>query len=139
MGKFIAEKTVKLMAQSGRPIKGAKVNVLGLTFKENCPDIRNSKVPDIIHELQGYGIEVHTHDPLAEKSEAMHEYGLELSNWDQLPQADAMIFAVAHREYAEMPIEILLSRIRENGVVVDVKSSLDPSDAAARGMAFWRL
>ena len=139
MGKFIAEKTVKLMAQGGRPIKGAKVNVLGLTFKENCPDLRNSKVPDIIRELQNYGIEVYVHDPLAEKAEALHEYGLKLSSWNELPEADAMILAVAHGEYGEMPLATLLSRVQNTGVVVDVKSTLDLSAIAAHGITCWRL
>ena len=78
MGKFIAEQTVKHMIRNGSPVKGAQVNVLGLTFKENCPDIRNTRVIDVIHELQSYGIDVHVHDPVADAAEARHEYGLEL-------------------------------------------------------------
>jgi hypothetical protein len=94
MGKFIAEKTVKLMIQSGSNIKGARVNVLGLTFKENCPDLRNSKVPDIIRELQSYGCNVHVHDPVAESAEAEHEYGVKLTPWAQLPRANAIVAAL---------------------------------------------
>ena len=99
MGKFIAEQTVKHMIRSGSPVKGAKVNVLGLTFKENCPDIRNTRVIDVIHELTSYGIEVHVHDPVADAAEARHEYGIELETWESLPRANALVVAVAHREF----------------------------------------
>jgi len=139
MGKFIAEKTVKLMITAGLSIKGAKVNVLGLTFKENCSDLRNSRVPDIVHELQSYGIEVHVHDPLAGKAEALNEYGLTLENWDELPRAEALIVAVAHKEYGEMPEQALLSRVREAGVVIDIKSSLNLPTLRAGGLSCWRL
>ena len=139
MGKFIAEKTIKLMIKAGLSIKGAKVNVLGLTFKENCSDLRNSRVPDIVHELQSYGIEVHVHDPLAGKVEALHEYGLTLENWDELPRAEALIVVVAHKEYGEMPEQILLSRVRKAGVVIDVKSSLNLPALRAGGLSCWRL
>ena len=139
MGKFIAEKTIKLMIKAGLSIKGAKVNVLGLTFKENCPDLRNSRVPDIINELKSYGIEVHVHDSLAEKSEARHEYGVDLENWDELPRAEAMIVAVAHQEYGKMPQQTLLSHVREFGVVIDVKSSMNLPALEAQGLSCWRL
>jgi UDP-N-acetyl-D-galactosamine dehydrogenase len=139
MGKFIAEKTVKMMVRSGSSLKGAKVNVLGLTFKENCPDLRNSRVPDIINELKSYGIEVHVHDPLAEKSEALKEYGLALEHWDELPRADALIVAVAHKEYGEVPEPILLSRVQKSGVIIDVKSSLNLPALEAQGPSCWRL
>jgi UDP-N-acetyl-D-galactosamine dehydrogenase len=139
MGKFIAEKTIKMMVRAGSGIKGAKVNVLGLTFKENCPDLRNSRVPDIINELKSYGIEVHVHDPLAEKSEALKEYGLTLEHWDELPQAEALIVAVAHQEYSEVAQQTLLSRVQDSGVVIDVKSSLNLSALEAQGLSCWRL
>jgi len=96
MAKFVAEQTVKQMIKAGSQVRGAKVNVLGLTFKENCPDLRNSKVADLIHELQTYGIEVHVHDPVADPAEARHEYGLELEGWESLPRADALVAAVSH-------------------------------------------
>ena len=95
MGKFIAEQTIKQMIATGSSIKGARVNVLGLTFKENCGDLRNSKVIDIIHELQSYGVEVHVTDPQADVEEALHEYGVKLQRFDDLPQADAIVAAVA--------------------------------------------
>jgi UDP-N-acetyl-D-galactosamine dehydrogenase len=139
MGKFIAEKTLKLMIRAGINIKGAKVNVLGLTFKENCPDLRNSRVPDIINELKSYGLDVHVHDPLATKEEAQHEYGLALETWDELPQAAALIIAVAHREYGDLPLQTLVSRVQAVGVVIDVKSSLDLPQLEAMGYCCWRL
>jgi UDP-N-acetyl-D-galactosamine dehydrogenase len=139
MGKFIAEKTIKLMIKAGLSIKGAKVNILGLTFKENCPDLRNSRVPDIISELKSYGIDVHVHDPLAGKADALHEYGLTLQNWDELPKAEALIVTVAHKEYVEMQEQTLRASLHEFGVVIDVKSSLNLPALEARGVSCWRL
>jgi len=139
MGKFIAEKTVKLMAQAGSPIKGAKVNVLGLTFKENCADLRNSKVPDIIRELESYGMEVHVHDPLADARQAAHEYGIALRSWDELPEADALVLAVAHDVYRAMAEAVLGAKLGAHGCVVDVKACLDGSVLRQAGFALWRL
>ena len=139
MGKFIAEKTVKLMIQAGISIKGAKVNVLGLTFKENCPDLRNSKVPDIIRELQSYGIEVAVHDPIADAAEAMHEYQLALSNWNKLSAAEATIVAVAHREYFALEQTGISAIVRSGGVVFDIKSILDSAALAEQGYVCARL
>lgn len=139
MGKFIAEKTVKLMIKAGSSIKGARVNVLGLTFKEDCADLRNSKVPDIIRELQSYGIEVGVHDPSASAAEARHEYGVELLAWEDLPQADAVVLAVAHKEYRQLTIDGLSLHLKAGGGVVDVKAVLNPVDVQAAGYVFWRL
>jgi UDP-N-acetyl-D-glucosamine/UDP-N-acetyl-D-galactosamine dehydrogenase len=86
MGKYVAEQTVKQMIQAGFPVKSAKINVLGLTFKENCPDLRNSRVIDVVRELQSYGADVYVHDPVADVAEAMHEYGVTLTSWDSLPR-----------------------------------------------------
>ncbi len=139
MGKFIAENTVKLMARQGSPIKGAKVNVLGLTFKENCADLRNSKVPDIIRELESYGIEVHVHDPAAGAAEARHEYGIELKAWDQLPVADAIVLAVAHQEFVAMTPPQLAARLGKGGCLIDVKSVCAAEDYSCLGIKVWRL
>src|ERR1035437_588372 len=98
MGKFIAEQTVKQMIAAGSYVKGAKVNVLGLTFKENCADLRNSKVADVINELKSYGVEVFVHDPYADPEEALAEYGVNLLAWADLPSADAIVAAVSHRQ-----------------------------------------
>jgi len=140
MGKFVAEQTMKRLGQLGRPVNELKVSVLGLTFKENVPDLRNSKVPDIIKELQEYGVQVVVHDPLADSEEAVAEYGLHLSEWGSLTNADGIVLAVAHQAYVEMgPQKILdLLRSREQGVVIDVKSILDQSKLP-KSLAYWRL
>ncbi len=139
MGKYVAEQTVKEMIAAGSSIKGASVIVLGLTFKENCPDLRNSKVIDVIHELQSYGCKVHVHDPVAASAEAEHEYGVQLESWDQLPVADAIVAAVAHSEYLEMPLPKLLGKLTPGGVFSDVKSSYNPAALLEAGVRLWRL
>jgi UDP-N-acetyl-D-galactosamine dehydrogenase len=139
MGKFIAENTVKRMIQSGCSIKGARVNVLGLTFKENCPDLRNSKVPDIIAELKSYGIDLTVHDPVADPVEARHEYGLDLSEWDALPVADAVVVAVAHDAYRNMGLPVILKKVRDHGAMIDVKALFSDKDPALVGLSVWRL
>ena len=139
MAKFIAEKTVKEMIKAGFHVKGAKVNVLGLTFKENCPDLRNSKVADLIHELQSYGLEVHVHDPVADPKDALHEYGLKLEPWEDLPRADAIIAAVSHREFLAKPFADFQPKVVEKGCFIDVKSQFDQTALCAEGLNVWRL
>ncbi|HMM86453.1 nucleotide sugar dehydrogenase [Azohydromonas sp.] len=139
MGKFVAEQTVKHMIAAGSYIKGAKVNVLGLTFKENCGDLRNSKVIDIVRELRSYGVEVHVTDPLAEPEEAMHEYGVRLERFDDLPRADAIVAAVAHREYMDLGLEDFGRKMVKGGAFIDVKAAFDPKDFEAAGYKVWRL
>jgi UDP-N-acetyl-D-galactosamine dehydrogenase len=139
MGKFIAEQTIKNMIASGSYIKGAKVNVLGLTFKENCGDLRNSKVIDIIKELRSYGVEIFVTDPQADVEEAMHEYGVHLSTWDDLPRADAIVAAVAHREYASLSVEDFGKKLVKGGAFIDVKAAFDGNAIQAAGYKLWRL
>ncbi len=139
MAKFIAEQTVKHIINSGGQVKHARVNVLGLTFKENCADIRNTKVVDIIRELQSYGVDVFLHDPVADAAEARHEYGVTLTDWAELPQADAIVMAVAHNEYAGMDQRTLLSKVIRGGCFIDVKSKFDQAALEAEGLAVWRL
>jgi UDP-N-acetyl-D-galactosamine dehydrogenase len=139
MGKFVAEQTIKQMIASGSHVKGAKVNVLGLTFKENCGDLRNSKVIDIIRELKSYGVDVHVSDPLADPEEAMHEYGVRLERWDDLPQADAIVAAVSHREYQELGPAALARKVVAGGAFVDVKAAFDAQALQAAGLRVWRL
>lgn len=139
MGKFIADKTIKLMAQAGSPIAGARAVVLGLTFKENCPDLRNSRVLDIVHELESFGVKVDVHDPVADAAEAAREYGIQLQGWDALPRADALVMAVAHESLRQMPIGRLSSLVKPGGVVVDVKACLDAEGLLAAGLKLWRL
>lgn len=139
MGKYIAEQTVKQMIHAGSPVKGAKVNVLGLTLKENCADLRNSKVIDVIRELQSYGVQVAVSDPWADTAEALHEYGVELVAWERLPQADAIVAAVAHREYAQLAVSDLAPKLVVGGTFVDVKAAFDPQALRAAGYNVWRL
>jgi len=139
MGKFIAEQAVKRMIRAGSPIKGAKVNVFGLTFKEDCPDLRNSRVIDVIRELQAFDIDVHVHDPVADAAEAKHEYGVTLEPWDALPRADAIVAAVAHKEFGTLPISALLGKVIEGGCFIDVKSRFDAAALRTAGLTVWRL
>ena len=139
MGSHIARKTVQQMIHAGRNIKGARVNVLGLTFKENVPDIRNSKVIDIIRELQEFGVETYVHDPLAAPDDALHEYGLKLCDWDSLPAADALVLAVPHQQYLGMETAELLKKVVRRGCIIDVKSVLDAETYRREGLRLWRL
>lgn len=140
MGKFVAEHTMKLLSHSSRPANELRVGVIGLTFKENVPDLRNSKVPDIISELREYGIEVLVHDPIAESEEAEAEYGIHLIEWKEMKDLDGLIVAVAHKKFSDMSVVDLLKPLRnqKQGVVIDVKSILDPSRIPA-SIKYWRL
>lgn len=139
MGKFVAEQTIKQMIRHGHSIKGADVIVLGLTFKENCPDLRNSRVIDVIRELQSYGVNVHVHDPIADSAEAVHEYGVALTPWDKLPRAGAIVAAVSHSEFAQRPMSDYQGKLAANGVISDIKCQFDPATVAAAGINLWRL
>ncbi|MGC3963757.1 MAG: nucleotide sugar dehydrogenase [Rhodocyclaceae bacterium] len=139
MGKYVAEQTIKQMIAADQPVKGARVIVLGMTFKENCPDIRNSKVIDVVRELQSYGVNVRVHDPIAVSAECEHEYGVGLTKWDELPTAGAIVAAVSHREYREMGLPKILEKLARGGVFVDVKSSYDEAALAQSGAVAWRL
>ena len=140
MGKFIAEQTMKRLSQLARPVNDLKVAVLGLTFKENVPDLRNSKVPDIIQELREYGVQVLVHDPIAQPEEAVAEYGIHLQQWNDLKNVDGLIVAVAHRAYAKMSLQELLKPLRnqQEGVLIDVKSLLDRTKISP-SLKYWSL
>ncbi len=140
MAAYVAQQTIKQMIGNGTNIKGAKVIVLGLTFKENCSDLRNSKVADLVKELQDFGCEVHVHDPLAEPEQAQHEYGITLSEWGQLPQnADAIVAAVSHAKYTTQPAAKLLALLKPGGVFIDIKSAYSREAITAAGACLWRL
>jgi UDP-N-acetyl-D-glucosamine/UDP-N-acetyl-D-galactosamine dehydrogenase len=139
MGKYVAEQTVKQMIQAGFPVKSAKISVLGLTFKENCPDLRNSRVIDVVHELRSYGADVYVHDPVADAGEARHEYGVTLTSWDGLPRAHAVVMAVAHREFAARPVMQYVAKLEPRGLFVDVKCQADAASLRAQGISVWRL
>lgn len=139
MAKYVAEQTIKQMIATGAWIKGSKVNVLGLTFKENCGDLRNSKVADIVSELQSYGVEVFVHDPMVSAEEAVHEYGIRLSSWDELPQADALVAAVAHQQFVSLQQHEIAEKLRSGGAFMDVKAAFDREKLEQAGFGVWRL
>ena len=139
MGKFVAQEVVKELSKNGVVIKGAHVNVLGLTFKENCPDLRNSKVIDVIRELESYGVTVHVHDPVADSAEAVHEYGVQLTPWEHLPKASATVLAVSHAEYKAHSVDEYAAKLAPGGLFVDVKCAMDATALKARGLHVWRL
>ncbi|MEP6678786.1 MAG: nucleotide sugar dehydrogenase, partial [Betaproteobacteria bacterium] len=139
MGKYIAEQTVKQMIRAGFPVKGGRVNVLGLTFKENCPDLRNSRVIDVVRELDSYGVTVHVHDPVADAQEALHEYGVHLTPWNELPRAHAIVAAVGHTEFKQRAVDDYVEALEPGGLYVDVKCQADQAALRARGIDVWRL
>jgi UDP-N-acetyl-D-galactosamine dehydrogenase len=140
MAAYVAQQTIKGMINNGGTVKGAKVIVLGLTFKEDCSDLRNSKVADLVKELKEFGCDVSVHDPIAESAEAEHEYGISLTPWEQLPgDADAIVAAVSHKEYKAMSLAELTARLRKGGVFTDVKSAYDQVAIKAAGFNLWRL
>jgi UDP-N-acetyl-D-glucosamine/UDP-N-acetyl-D-galactosamine dehydrogenase len=138
MGAYIAQKLVKMLIEQDRPVKQGRVGVLGLTFKENVPDLRNSRVPDIVRELRQFGIEPVIHDALADADEARHEYGLELASLDAFRDLDGLILAVPHRAYLERGPGGLCDMLVSGGVFVDVKSAMQPEDLRT-SYAYWSL
>jgi UDP-N-acetyl-D-glucosamine/UDP-N-acetyl-D-galactosamine dehydrogenase len=138
MGAHIANKLVKLLIHQGSAVKGARVGILGLTFKENVRDLRNSKVPDIAAELKAFGIDPLVHDPLGDPKEAHHEYGLNLSRLEDFSRLDALVFAVSHKAYLELPRARLFGMLKDGGVFIDVKSVFSPS-FVERGIEYWSL
>jgi len=140
MASYIAQQTIKQMISNDTNIKGSRVIVLGLTFKENCSDLRNSKVADLVKELEEFGCEVHVHDPLAEQDQALDEYGITLREWDQLPQnADAIVAAVPHEEYTTQSVASLLAPLKFGGMFIDIKSTYLPETIKSTGARLWRL
>ena len=139
MGKYIAEQTIKRMILRGFDVNREPVIVLGLTFKEDCPDIRNSRVVDVIRELQSFGATVFVHDPLADPAETEHEYGLRLTAWDDLPRAAAIVAAVSHKVFLQRPVEEFVGKLAPRGIYVDVKSRADAGALRAREIEVWRL
>jgi UDP-N-acetyl-D-glucosamine/UDP-N-acetyl-D-galactosamine dehydrogenase len=138
MGKYVAEQTVKRMIAAGSAVKGAKVNVLGLAFKENCADVRNSKAADVVAELAAYGVAVHVHDPVANAEEAEREFGIVLRRWDELPRAEALVVAVAHRAFLSLG-SALGEKLAPGGCFIDVKSQFKREALEAAGYRVWRL
>jgi UDP-N-acetyl-D-glucosamine/UDP-N-acetyl-D-galactosamine dehydrogenase len=139
MGPYVARQTIKEMIKRGHAIQGADIVVLGLTFKENVPDLRNSKVIDVIRELQSFGLNVLVHDPVANSTDAVHEYGLALTPWEKLPRCAGVILAVNHEEYVAGGFKRLASLLQPDGVFVDVKSVFPVQEVAQHGHSTWRL
>jgi len=139
MGKFIVEQTVKQLVKLGHPVSGAKVTVLGLTFKENCADLRNSRVIDIIHELESYGITPIVHDPLADAGDAKQFFNVGLSPWEAMTGLDAVIIAVGHEHYKNLKFEEFINILNADGCIIDVKAILNVYEVKKAGIKYWRL
>ena len=157
MGKYVAENTIKQMIKGDKQIKGATVAILGITFKENCPDVRNTKVIDVINELNEYGINVIVNDPVADKQEVLQVYGIKMRELDEIKDIDAVILAVPHKEYDILTIEKMKkfynkkyatlnedAITKENvltrkNVLIDVKGTFDRRDAELNNIIYWRL
>lgn len=140
MAGHIVQQTVKGIIHNGHAVKNAKVIVLGLTFKENCTDLRNSKVSDVVKELKGFGCDVYVHDPIAKVDEALHEYNIELVDWDNLPtDVCAIIAAVPHKQYIDMSHEQITDNLSKDGLFVDVKSAYNQQAFLNSGIQLWRL
>jgi UDP-N-acetyl-D-galactosamine dehydrogenase len=138
MGKFIAQRTVKLMINGGIPLKNAKIGIMGVTFKENVTDTRNSRVPDIAHELAEFGIKAMMFDPLADPEVVKHEYGLELTPLSAFKDLQCLIVAVAHKDIVKMGVEGLAKMVAPGGVFIDVKSMFTP-DQIPSNLKYWSL
>jgi len=140
MGKYVAENTVKQLIKADRQIKGSRVLIMGITFKENVPDVRNSRVIDIINELREYGVEVYVSDTYADREEVDEEYGIEMIELNRVYKFDAIIFAVAHNRYRDMSLEELKNYyVNCNPVLIDVKGIFDREKALRLGYCYWRL
>ena len=141
MGAFVAQRVVKNLIQLGSGVNTARVEILGLTFKENVPDLRNTKVVDILHELQSFCVRVMVHDPLVDALEVKETLGLELAAWEDLQDLDAVILAVPHRAYTRRSTAGILSCLKDpaQGVVADIKGGLDAREVHASGTTYWRL
>lgn len=140
MGKYVAERAIKMMIAADIQVRKARVAVLGLSFKENVPDLRNTRVIDIINELKDYGVEVLAHDPLADPEEARHHYNIELVSLKDIKDVDAVVLAVAHRNYQEMGIGRIAGLCRQGyPILLDIKAIFDPETASSTGINYWRL
>lgn len=139
MGKYIAENTVKQLIKAGKNIKGAKVGIFGLTFKENVPDTRNSRVVDIINELKEFEVDVTIFDPIANKEEAKHEYDLKIMELSRSDKFDAVIFAVSHDCFKELGMDFIKELFVDNPVVIDVKGMFNKEELLKNGFIYWNL
>lgn len=139
MGKYVAERTVKKLIANNVNVKSAKVGIFGFTFKENCPDTRNTRVIDIVRELEEYGIEPIVCDPVADREEARHEYGIDLKNPNVLKDLDTLIIAVAHEEFKKLNAKNFEKMLCKNGIVADIKGIFEKEDFEKNGYVYWRF
>lgn len=139
MGKYVAEQTIKQLIASDKPVRGANVLLLGITFKENCADIRNTKVVDIISELQSYGVTVHVADPVADAQEVEAEYNIQLQNWQDLNDISAVVAAVAHTDIVNIDLAQLAEKSGKGVPFIDIKSMFDKKQLTQLGFKVWRL
>ncbi|MCX7749873.1 MAG: nucleotide sugar dehydrogenase [Clostridia bacterium] len=140
MGKYIAENTVKQLIKADKQIKGAKVLIMGFTFKENVPDTRNTRVIDIVEELKEYGLKVHVSDPVADKKEAYHEYGLTIQDLEEIGPVDAIVLAVAHQAFDKIDLKALRTKYTDGKpVLIDVKGMCDLKELKTSDYLYWRL
>ena len=141
MGKFVADAAIKEMVKAGKAPKNSKVAILGLTFKENCPDTRNSKVNDVILRLKEYEIDPIVCDPWASEDDAIHEYGVSLTKYEDIDNVDCIIVAVAHKEFKEIGLNNLLKKYNPNGekILIDVKGLYSINELNKNKITWWRL
>ncbi len=139
MGKFIAQQTIKKMIRAGYTIKNARVGILGMTFKDNCADLRNSKVIDIIQELEDYGVECLVHDPVCDRKTAKKLYDVDLRSWEEIDNVDTIIMAVAHDQFKKYAIKEYHDKLRHNSIMIDVKNVLNQHECKEAGIDLWRL
>ncbi|HBM16701.1 MAG TPA: nucleotide sugar dehydrogenase [Lentisphaeria bacterium] len=139
MGRYIAKQGIKQLLKRSIEINKVHANVLGFTFKEDCPDVRNTRVIDLINELIDYNVDVTVCDPVADATDTEHEYGIKFKEFDKLSPAPLMVLAVAHKEFKNLNLDRLLSKVQPGGVILDVKGILPRSEVTSRGYALWRL
>ncbi|PXV63078.1 UDP-N-acetyl-D-galactosamine dehydrogenase [Halanaerobium congolense] len=139
MAAFVAENTVKKLIKADKKVKGAKVGIMGVTFKENCPDVRNSKVLELIEELDEYEIETVIYDPVADQDELKNESEVELSEKEELTDLDAVIFAVAHNEFKDLTIDEIDKLFLDEKIMIDVKTMFEEEEMKDKGYTYWNL
>ena len=138
MGEYIAGKLVKMLVNAGSRVSGARVGILGLTFKENVSDLRNSRVPDIVRELDQFGIQALVHDPLCSPEDALRHYGITLCRSEELTDLDGLVLAVPHAAYLDAGPGGIVDRLKSGGALIDVKSAIPPGDVPSH-IRFWSL
>jgi UDP-N-acetyl-D-galactosamine dehydrogenase len=139
MGRYVARKGIKLILKHGLNLANLSAAVLGFTFKEDCPDVRNTKVVDIVRELQDYNTIVYCCDPVADAADSAHEYNIKLVDFTAIPQVPLLILAVAHKEFKDLSLDDILAKVQPGGVILDVKSVLPKDEIRSRGYILWRL